>query len=119
MFCAELELTISPESVRQYKEIAHKHLLEHNSTVGVACAGVDEDGNKVFGIRIISDDGQEEWYDPKEAGNHTLIGWDDEKDAYVELENKVLPQIGYAIYQKDLQQFHKCMGGLEIDHETT
>ena len=108
MFDAELELTISPESIHQYKEIAYKHLHEHNSVVGVAYAGLDEKGNKIFGIRLISDDGKEEWYDP-ENGSHTLMGWNEEKDAYTELENKVLPQIGYAVLQKDLQQFHKCM----------
>jgi len=110
MFATELELTVSPESIRQYKEIAYRHLNEHNSIVGVACAGMDEEGNKIFGIRLISNDGKEEWYDP-EDGLYTLMGWNDEKDAYVELENKVLPQIGYAVLQKDLQQFHKCMSG--------
>lgn len=118
MFSTELELTISSDSIRQYKEIAYKHLHEHNSTVGVACAGEDAEGNKIFGIRLISDDGQEEWYDPKEAGDHTLMGWNDEKDAHVELEQKVLPQIGYAVYQKELQQFHKCLGDLETNETT-
>lgn len=112
MFSTELELTILPESIRQYKEIAYKHLQEQNSTVGVAFAGLDADGNKIFGIRLVSDDGEEEWYDP-EDGSHTLLGWNDEKDAYTELEDKVLPQIGYAIFQKELQQFHKCMGELD------
>lgn len=113
MFSTELELMISSESIRQYTEIAYKRLHEQNSTVGVAFAGLDENGDKVFGIRLVSDDGAEEWYDPEEPGSHTLIGWGDEKDACHELENKVLPQIGYAIYQKDLQQFHKCMGDLD------
>ena len=108
MFATELELTVSPESIRQYKEIAYRHLHEHNSIVGVACAGIDEEGNKIFGIRMISNDGEEEWYD-SEDGSHALIGWNEEKDAYTELENKVLPQIGYAVLQKDLQQFHQCM----------
>ncbi len=109
MFSTELELTVSPESIQQYKEIAYKHLHQHNSTVGVALAGLDAKGNEIFGIRLISDDGEEEWYDP-EDGLHTLMGWDDEKDAYSELVNKVLPQLGYSIFQKDLQLFHKCMG---------
>ncbi len=111
MFFTELELQVSPESIRQYKEIAHRHLHELNSTVDVAFAGLDADGNKIFGIRLVSDDGEEEWYDPEE-GAHALMGWDDAKDAYTELENKILPQIGYAIFQKDLQQFHKCMDEL-------
>lgn len=115
MFSTELELTISPESMRQYKKLAYKHLDEQNTTVSVACAGLDADGNKVFGIRLISDDGEEEWYDSQEGNSRTLLGWDDEKDANLELENKVLPQIGYAIYQKDLQLFHKCMGVIDGD----
>lgn len=108
MFCKELELTVSPESIRHYKEIAYKHLREHNSTVDVVFAGLDGEGNKIFGIRRVSDNG-EEWYDP-EDGLHTLLGWGDEQDANSELENKVLPQMGYAIFQETLQQFHKCMG---------
>ncbi len=107
MSSKELELIVPPESIRQYTEIAHRHLCEHNSTVGVALAGIDEEGNKIFGIRLVSDDG-EEWYDPEE-GSSTLMGWNDEKDAHIELKNKVLPQIGYAVFQKDLHQFHKCM----------
>lgn len=113
MFSTELELTISPESIRQYKELAYKHMVEQSTTIGVACAGLDADGNKVFGIRLILHDGEEEWYDPQED-SRALLGWDDEKEANLELENKVLPQIGYAIYQKDLQLFHKCMGEIEL-----
>lgn len=109
MFAMELELAISPDSIRQYKEIAYKHLHEQNSTVGVACAGVDEEGNRIFGIRIVTDDGEEEWYDPKETGPNTLMGWPDEEEAQFELDNRVLPQIGYAIFQQDLQAFHKSM----------
>lgn len=112
MFSTELELSLSSESLRHYTEIAYKHLHEQNSTVGVAIAGLDEDGNEIFGIRMVSDDGEEEWYDPKEDGLHTLVGWDDENDAHAELENKVLPQIGYAIYQKNLQLFHRRMGDI-------
>lgn len=114
MFSTELEFTISPESIRQYKELAYKHLGERNTTVSVACAGLDADGNKVFGIRLVSDDG-EEWYDSQKDGSRTLLGWDDEGDAILELENKVLPQIGYAVHQKDLQTFHKCMGEIEFE----
>lgn len=114
MLTIDLELTISPESIRQYREIANKYLQEHNSTISVAVAGLDENGNKIFGIRLVSEDG-EEWYDPKEDGSHSLLGWGDEKDAYAELEDKVLLQIGYTIYQKDLHQFHKCMGELAIE----
>lgn len=95
--------------LRHHKNLAYKHIDEQNSTVGVACAGVDKEGNKIFGIRLLSDDGKEEWYDPQEAGSSTVLGWNDEADANFELENKVLPQIGYAIYQKDLQMFHRCM----------
>ncbi len=101
MFSNELNLAVSPESIHQYKEIAYKHLHEHNSTVGVAFAGLDEEGNEIFGIRLVSDDGEEEWYD-SEGGSHILTGWNDEIDAYTELENNVLPQIGYAVSQKDL-----------------
>ncbi len=114
MFSTELELTISPESIRQYKELAYKHLDEQNCTVSVACAGQDADGNDIFGIRLVLDDGEEEWYDPHND-SRTLLGWDDEEDANLELENKILPQIGYAIHQKDLQLFHKCMGEIELE----
>lgn len=114
MFSTELELTISPESVRQYKELAYKHLDEQNCTVSVACAGEDADGNKIFGIRLLSDDGEEEWYDSYNDSS-ALLGWNDEEDANLELENKILPQIGYAVYQKDLQLFHKCMGEIELE----
>lgn len=118
MLSTELELTISSESILQYKELAYKHLDEQNATVSVACAGLDTDGNKVFGIRLVSDD-EEEWYDSQRqvmgADSRTLLGWDDEEDANLELENKVLPQIGYAVYQKDLQTFHKCMAEIEFD----
>lgn len=110
MFLTELELGISPESTHQYKEIAYNHLDKENSILGVALAGLDSNGDEIFGIRLISNEGEEEWYDPEEDGSHTLMGWNNEKDAYFELENKVLPQLGYAIYQKDLQLFHKFMG---------
>jgi hypothetical protein len=124
MFSAAIRLAISPESLHRYKEVAHKHLHEHNSTVGVAVAGADEDGNKIFGIRLVSDEGEEEWYEPESESYLTseeqelssLLGWDNEQDAYIELENKVLPQLGYALIQKDLQQFHRSMG--ELDEET-
>jgi len=109
MFVKELELEISLESILQYKEIAEKHLDEQNSILDVALAGFDSNGDEIFGIRLISDAG-EEWYDPEEDGFDSLVGWNDKSDAYFELENKVLPQIGYAIYQKDLQLFHKFMG---------
>ena len=114
MFSTELELTISPESVRQYKELACKHLDEQNCTVSVACAGQDADGNDIFGIRLTLDGGAEEWYDSHNNPS-TLLGWNEEEDANLELENKVLPQIGYAVHQKDLQLFHKCMGEIEFE----
>lgn len=107
MFSEDIELKISSDSLRHYREIAYKHLHESSSAVGVALAGLDEGGNRIFGIRLVSNDG-EEWYDSK-GEEHVIVGWDDEKDAIIELETKVLPQLGYAIHQKDLQQFHKCM----------
>lgn len=109
MFPKDIELVVSSESIRRYAEIAHKHLHKHNSTIEVALAGVDEEGKKIFGILLVSD-GEEEWYDPE--GSNTLVGWGDENDAYVELEDKILPQMGYVVFQQDLQQFHRCMGEL-------
>lgn len=108
MFSKELELTVSSESIRQYKEIAYRHLQDQNSAFHVAVAGVDEEGNEIFGIVLVSNDGEKNWYDPE--GLDTLMGWDAEEDAYTELEDKVLPQIGYALFQKDLELFHKSMG---------
>jgi hypothetical protein len=92
MFPKELDLTMSQKCIQ--------------------LAGVDEDGNNIFGIRLLSGDGEEEWYDPRDTNSQTLLGWDDERDARIELENNVLPQIGYAIHQKDIVQFHKIMGEL-------
>lgn len=110
MFYSELTLAISPESIRQYTELAYQHLHENNSTVGVARVGVDEEGNDIFGIRLTSDDGQEEWYDPYESDARIGLGWTKEEDAAFELSNRVLPQIGYSVFQKKLQLFHINMG---------
>lgn len=118
MFSAELELTISPESVRRYKDLAYKHLDKQNCTVSVACAGQDADGNDIFGIRLALAGGKEEWYDLNNNSStlsSALLGWNDKEDANLELENKVLPQIGYAVHQKDLQLFHKCMGEIKFE----
>lgn len=109
MFSSELELDVSSESLHLYKQIAYRHLNEHNSTVDVARAGVDHEGHEIFGIRLMSDDGQEEWYDPDNSGEHTMVGWKDRDEAYLVLENKVLPNLGYAILQQDLKVFHQNM----------
>jgi len=108
IFSTELELSISPDSVRLYTQMAYKHLQEHNATVAVECAGEDEHGRSVFGICMRSDDGDEEWYDPSNIGD-ALAGWINEYEAAQVLEAKVLPNLGYAIYQRDLQLFHQNM----------
>jgi hypothetical protein len=109
MFSSELELDVSPESLHLYKEIAYRHLNEHNSTVDVAIAGIDQEGDEIFGIRLMSDEGEEEWYDPDNSGEDTMVGWKDRDEAYAVLENKILPNIGYALFQQELKQFHQNM----------
>jgi hypothetical protein len=107
-FPSELELTISSDSIRLYTQMAYKHLQENNATVAVECAGQDEFGRDIFGICMRSDEGEEEWYDPSNIGD-ALAGWIDENEAAQVLEGKVLPNLGYAIYQYDLQLFHQNM----------
>lgn len=105
---SELELNISLESIKVYVELAHKHLNEHNATVDVEEAGVDESGRSIFGICMRSDE-DEEWYDPEAQGDDTIAGWIERDEAQKILETKVLPNLGYAIYQRDLQLFHQNM----------
>jgi hypothetical protein len=108
-FTPELEMSISPDSVRIYTQLACKHLQEHNATVDVVEAGTDDSGQAVFGIRMLSDDGDEEWYDPASLGDNSIAGWLSEDEARSVLRTKVLPNLGYAIYQRDLQLFHQNM----------
>ena len=67
-FSPEIELSISPDSVRVYTELAYKHLQQQNATVDVEEAGTDDTGHSVFGICMRSNDGDEEWYDPSNVG---------------------------------------------------
>jgi len=109
MFSSELEIDVSSESLDLYKSIAYKHLNEQNSTVDVVLAGIDQDGDEIFGIRLVSDEGEEEWYDPEDSGDHSMVGWRDKEEAYFVLENKVLPNLGYALFQQDLKMFHQSI----------
>lgn len=102
---SELEVQISSESVKRYVQVAHKHLTEHNTFLGVSVAGVDEMGEEVFGICMRSEDGEEEWYSPDDE---SITGWN-EKDAQSVLKNKVLPNLGYVVFQRGLQLFHMNM----------
>lgn len=104
---SELQLQISPESVEMYTQVAQKHLNEHSASLDVSCAGVDETGTEVFGICMRSSDGQEEWYVP-DGDDESIMGWD-EQDAHFVLNHKVLPNLGYAVFQRDLQLFHMNM----------
>lgn len=107
-FPPELELSISDESVRLYTKMAYKHLQEHSATVAVECAGEDDSGQSIFGICMRSDDGDEEWYDPSSEGE-AIAGWVSQNEAKRVLQVKVLPNLGYTIYQRDLQLFHQNM----------
>lgn len=109
VFTSELEMAISPDYVASYVQLAHKHLDEHKAIVHVEEAGVDERGQSIFGICMRSDEGEEEWYDPADQGKDTIAGWVDKDEAQNVLETKVLPNLGYAIYQRDLQLFHQNM----------
>ncbi|MHA2279818.1 MAG: hypothetical protein ACXAC5_02930 [Promethearchaeota archaeon] len=109
MLTSELEMTISSDSVRVYTQLAYKHLQERNATMNVVEAGKDDSGQSVFGICMRSDNGEEEWYDPADLGDDAIAGWLNKDEARSVLENKVLPNLGYAIYQRDLQLFHQNM----------
>lgn len=108
MFFPESELTIPNESVRFYSQLAYKHLQEHNITIAVEYAGEDETGQSIFGICMRSDDGEEEWYDPSDV-KQAMAGWINKKEAHHILKTKVVPNLGYVIYQRDLQLFHQNM----------
>ncbi len=109
LFATKPELAISSDSIRNYVQLAHKHLNKHDSTVNVEKAGTDESGRSIFGICMRSYDGDEEWYDPADQSEDTIAGWFDKDEAQNVLDTKVLPNLGYAIYQRDLQLFHKNM----------
>ena len=103
-----LDIEISPEIVESYTQLAKKHLEEQVAVLEVSCAGVDESGSAVFGICMRSVDGQEDWYDPGEAAD-SIIGWSNKQDASTFLKKKVLPNLGYAVLQRDIQLFHMNM----------
>ena len=109
MFTSELKLNISPESVQNYIQMAHRYLCENSATLNVEKAGADEEGQLIYGICLRSQDGQEEWYDPNELDNQTFAGWINEELAKNILETSVLPNLGYSIHQRDLQKFHQNM----------
>ncbi len=101
-----IELEISMESLARYRRVALDHLEKHQATVNVADAGKDDLGNQIFGICMRFGE-SEEWYDPNDVGESTLVGWNSIEDANQVLVNKVLPNLGYAVHQRDLQAFHQ------------
>ena len=105
---SKIELTISQVQVDAYVDLACRYLLKHDAVIDVEEAGVDETGQSIFGICMRSEDG-EEWYDPADQGKGTIVGWIDKNEAQEVLDNKVLPNLGYAIYQNNLQLFHQNM----------
>jgi len=108
VFFSELALSISNESVHFYTKMAYKHLKTYNTTLEVECTGKDKNGQLVFGICMRYDNGDEEWYDPS-SGGQAVAGWINKDEAQRVLQSKVLPNFGYAIYQRDLQLFHQNM----------
>lgn len=108
LLTSEMGLTISSDSVENYAQLAYRHLSDHDASIDVEEAGVDETGKPIFGICMRSEDG-EEWYDPADQGDDIIAGWVDRDEAQVVLDTKVLPNLGYAIYQRDLQLFHQNM----------
>ncbi len=104
----EVELPISSESIEFYKKKARHYLNNNEATLNVSSAGIDEKGRTVYGIKIKFCDGREQWYDPDE-NDEVLVGWTDMKDAFVVLQDKVLPNLGYTLYQQDLLAFHQNM----------
>lgn len=110
----EILLPISPEAIETYKEIAQKHLQYNNSELNVAVAGTNNNGAKIYGIKMICEDGSEEWYDSgyaadADADDDAIMGWSDEDHANFILENKVLPNIGYTVHQRTLLSFFQNM----------
>lgn len=103
----EIGLPISSESIEFYKKKAHRYLNSNKATLRVSSAGTDETGRTVYGIKIKFCDGREEWYDSDD--DEVLVGWTDIKDAFIVLQDKVLPNLGYALYQQDLLAFHQNM----------
>lgn len=92
-----------------YKDIASEHLEMHKTILDVAAVGFNENGDEIFGIRMICQDGSEEWYDKNSGNPDVLVGWDSQDEAYYVLENKVLPNIGYTVHQQALLLFYKNM----------
>lgn len=104
------EIEISSESLDMYSKIACEYLTKQKAVIDVRCAGVTDSGQTIFGICMKSDDGKEEWYDPDDyTTTDSVVGWDNEEDAQSMLMSKIMPNLGYAIHQRDLQLFHQNM----------
>ena len=105
----EVLLPISPEAIETYKQLAEDHLKDNNTILYVEAVGVDENGLEVYGIKMVCEDGSEEWYDPGNSTDDTVMGWNDKSHASFMLENKVLPNLGYTVHQKALLDFFQNM----------
>ena len=104
------EIEISPESLDMYTEIAWEYLEKQKAVIDVRCAGVTDSGQTIFGICMKSDDGKEKWYDPEDyTTTDSVVGWNNEEDAHSVLTCRIMPNLGYAIHQRDLQLFHQNM----------
>ena len=105
---ATVQLAITQEALKRYRILAYEHFKNKNITVHVIQL-VDES----FGVRIMSDS-QEKWfgtnneYNSQESADQ-IIGWKEKNEAYTELENKILPNIGYEVHQVCMKLFHQNM----------
>lgn len=97
-----ISISVEESRLNELHDTAIAYLDQNNITVDISPLEL-KTGDRFFGIRFCSDKG-EEWLSD-EVDVDELLVWDDYTDALRELDEYVLPNIGYRIERQNIRTF--------------